>query len=67
MDLLTQLQGLLGKQVTVSLIGSATECAGSLVTVGSDCIDVAEGGTTSPNPPHWLIPLSSIACVAHRP
>ena len=67
MDLLTQLQSLVGKQVTVSLIAGNDDCAGSLVTVGSDYIDVAEGGTSSPNPPHWLIPISSIACVAHRP
>jgi hypothetical protein len=67
MNLLTQLQGLVGKQVTVSLIGSSTECAGSLVTVGSDYIDVVVGGTSSANPPHWLIPIVSISCVAHRP
>jgi hypothetical protein len=67
MDLLTQLQGLQGKQVTVTLIGTNDECAGLLVTVGNDYIDVEESGTASANPPHWLIPLASIACVAHRP
>lgn len=67
MNLLTTIQGLVGKQVTVSLVGNTTECTGSLAAVGGDFIDVAEGGTSSPNPPHWLIPLSSIACVAHRP
>jgi hypothetical protein len=67
MNLIAQLQSLVNKQVTVWLIGGGTECAGTLVSVGTDCIDILQAGPTSDNPPHWLIPLIAISCVAHRP
>jgi hypothetical protein len=66
MNLNSQLQSLVSKQVTVWLIGGGVECAGTLVSVGEDCIDVQPSGAAQANAPHWLIPLAAISCVVHR-
>ncbi|HEY0255236.1 MAG TPA: hypothetical protein VGC41_27095 [Kofleriaceae bacterium] len=66
MDLVTQLHGLVNQQITVWLIGSGVECAGTLLSVGNDYIDVQQAGPASDHAPHWLIPLIAISCVAHR-
>jgi len=70
MSLLTELQGLVGKPVTVWLIGGGisggVECAGTLAVVGDDYIDVDAGAGAAAHSTHWLVPIASIACVAHR-
>jgi hypothetical protein len=67
MNMIAQLRSLVSKQITVWLIGGGVECAGTLISVGDDCIDVQQGGAATDHAPHWLIPILAISCVAHRP
>jgi hypothetical protein len=61
-DLKSQLTLLISKAVTVWLIGSGVEFAGTISAVGDDYIDVDPGTGGA----RWLIPIESISCVAHR-
>jgi len=66
MDFKQQLTALIGKSITVCVIGSAQEYAGALLDVGPDYVSIDSGPDNSPHQVRSMIPLAAISCVISR-
>jgi hypothetical protein len=66
MDFKSQLQALQGKMLTIYIVGSNEEFAGTLLSVGTDFVTLEAQPDDAPHKAQSLIAIAAISCVSYR-